>query len=224
MNRRLWVTSWFFLAAMCIQLTLGDSIASAQQWVQREMIHGYTEVYSVSEQGPVYLYVWFKGFPPSLASARTLERVTFDFGGRQVYFDPSQRVEVITNNFVRHASFFSTDDPQVFGFDARRFASRGTVILKLDLDRGPTLDENPFTKDFLEGTATFHFNGRLEIVATYSEQGSFGPRTAKAEFFWISPWISPKQAVCIQAPNSCRHTTRCCRTCRSGLRARRMRR
>ena len=147
----------------------------------RELIHVYSEVYSVSEQGPVYLYVWFRRFPGSGPRRRTLDQVTFDFRGHPVYFDADgQRVQFIVNNLVSSARFEPSDDPQVFGFSARNFRSRGTVICKLDLDRGPDLDQNPFTKDYLEGTLTFHFSGGLEIVATFDRQGSFGDRTAKA--------------------------------------------
>jgi hypothetical protein len=176
------------LATVIFSLVAGQSAAHAQFWPPREMLRGYSEVYSVSEQGPVYLYVWFRRYPSGLSGRRTLDRVTFDFAGHPVHFDVDGRpVEIITNNFVNSATFFPMEDSQVFGFTARSFRSRGTVICKLDLDRDPAQDANPFTKDMLGGTITFHFSGRLEIAATFDRQGSFGDRTVKAEFSWMGP-------------------------------------
>ena len=56
------------LAAFLMVFCENVSRARAQISPFREMIHVYSEVYSVSEHGPVYLYVWFKGFPSSLAA------------------------------------------------------------------------------------------------------------------------------------------------------------
>jgi hypothetical protein len=195
----------WWLMAMSMHVGCCASAAYGQS-VLRETIRGYSEVYSVSEQGPVYLYAWFQQFPTNPTGRRTLERVTFDFTGRPVHFDADgQRVEIITNNFVQHASFFPREDAQVFGFNARSFASRGTVICKLDLDRGPTLDENPFTKDYLGGTVSFRFSDGLEFSATFARQGSFGTRTAKAEFWWSNM----KQSLCCEARCGCLPQRRC---------------
>ena len=188
-------------ALVGVQFVVGSSTAEAQ-FEMREMIRGYAEVYSGSQQGPVFFLVTFTRFPSIGTGRRTLDQVSFDFTGRAVYYDAgSQQIQFFLNDSVGSASFFPVEDSQFFGFVSRRFVSGGRLYCKLDLDRDLVTNENPLTDDYLGGTVTFYFSGGLRLVATFDRQGSFGNRTAKAEFWWMSP----KRQACVQTCATCWH-------------------